>query len=128
MFQGHTSWQTSQPNTQSPVPFLRSSGTESRFSMVWYEMQRRASTTYGRGKAPVGHEGRQLEQSPQKSACGWSYGSQARSITSAASRTQLPWLRVIKQPFLPIQPRPASRAQAFSAMGPQSTEPYVRTP
>ena len=46
-FTGQTSWQISQPNTQSPIKGLSSRGIEPRSSIVRNEMQRRLSITYG---------------------------------------------------------------------------------
>lgn len=65
LFQGHTSWQTSQPNAQfSNWPFMLA-GICSFSSMVKYEMQRLPSTWYGATMACVGQASRQRVQLPQ---------------------------------------------------------------
>src|SRR5262245_29254097 len=86
-FQGQTSWQTSQPKIRPPKPDRNGTGTTSGFSMLWYEMQRRASTTPGAGNAPVGQAPRQSVQSPQRRSDGVSYASTSRStnITDSVS-------------------------------------------
>ena len=127
-FQGHTSWQMSQPATQGPRAAAIPGGSAgSRFSIVWKARQRRASTTKGSGMAPVGQASRQALQAPQWGVAGASAGS-SRLVSRWPSSSQEPRSRWIRLPCLPIQPRPASSAQALSSRGALSTQARQRTP
>jgi hypothetical protein len=64
-FHGQTSWQMSQPKSQSPIGAWNSSAMAPRCSIVRYAMQRRASSAYGAGSAPVGHAVRHAVHVPQ---------------------------------------------------------------
>ena len=66
-------------------------------------------------------------QSPHRSGWGSSAASSA-SVTSAPSKSQEPSFSWMRQPFLPIQPIPASCAHAFSSTAPASTSQYTRAP
>ena len=84
-FQGQTSWQTSQPNSQSPIPACISGGTPPRCSIVQYEMHLRGSNSYG-VIASVGQASTHRVQVPHRSTAGASGASVAVVTTSPSSR------------------------------------------
>src|SRR5271157_4405627 len=112
---GQTSWQISQPYTCLPMASRNSSGIFPRNSMVRYEMQRRASSTYGSTSAPVGQASRHCRQFPQRSAGGASAGASDGAKPSDSFSNSV---------FLPSQPSPAYLAKIRSATGPVSA--YAR--
>src|SRR5580704_8032855 len=83
-------------------------------------MHLRESSTYGSGKASVGHASRQRVQVPQCDvSCGAS-GSSSTSVNRPARKIQLPCRLLISIVFLPNHPRPAARAKSRSSMGAES--------
>ena len=84
-------------------------------------MQRRASSSHGPTMAWVGHTSIQAVQLPQCSVAGASAGS-GRSVYSSPRKNQEPARRWIRLVCLPIQPKPALRASAFSSTGALSTK------
>ncbi|MNE96572.1 hypothetical protein D3C80_1947890 [compost metagenome] len=85
-FHGQTIWQSSQPNTRLPIFDRSSTGMGPRNSMVRYEMQRRASSTYGPTNAWVGQMSRQAWQRPQCSLVVASSTGSGRSTNSSARK------------------------------------------
>jgi hypothetical protein len=79
-------------------------------------MQRRASSSYGATIARVGQISMQAVQLPQCVLTGSSAGS-GRSVKISPRKNHDPSWRSRRFVCLPIQPRPASRASAFSSTG-----------
>src|SRR5207253_850423 len=100
---GHTSWQMSQPNSQSPSNGRNSRGIGPRCSIVWNDRQRRLSSTYGPVMAPVGQAAPHRVQPPQLLRSGLSDSSAAVVITSPSS-TQEPTPGSRRFVLLPVQP------------------------
>ena len=99
------------------------------FSIVWYEMHRRASTTPGAGNAAVGHASMHRVHFPQRSptapgsarpVSGGS-GASSRRVRMDAMKSQFPCVREISIEFFPTKPAPERAAQALSRTGPVST-------
>ena len=116
LFQGHTNWQSSQPNTLLPIALRNSTGIASRDSIVRYEIHRVASNKFGLTKAFVGHASMQAEQLPQCSEVGSSIG-RGMSVYSSPKKNHEPAFLLINMVFLPIHPCPAFSAKARSRMG-----------
>ena len=125
---GQTSWHTSQPNTRVPMAMRSSRGMGPRFSMVRYEMQRRASSDIGPLKAPVGHASRQARHSPHRLGGGpAALGSSSTSSRSSPSMKYEPSPGAISMLFLPTKPRPARAASSRSSTGAVSTHGRAAT-
>lgn len=120
-FQGQTSWHTSQPYSQPSRLLRMSSGnsTSGLVSIVQYEMQRRASTTYGSTIAFVGHASIQAVHVPQWSAIG-SSGSRSIVEITTPKKKKLPMSRRKMLLCFPCQPNPDRTAHCFSKTGPVS--------
>ena len=89
-FQGHTSWQISQPKTCLPTPSRNSSGIAPRSSIVRYEMHRRESSRHvpspAGTNASVGQASMHRRQLPQRSAAGPPNSPSISSDTSSTPR------------------------------------------
>jgi len=70
--------------------------------------------------APVGQAGMQAVHVPQWALAGAS-GGRGRSVRISPRKNHEPASRAIRLVCLPIQPRPALRASAFSSTGALST-------
>ena len=128
-FQGHTSWQMSQPNTWRPMPGRSGSGTGPA------QLDGEVRRCTGANRAPrlvlpgtpvgtmaaVGHASMQRVHEPQRSAGGWS-GARSSDSNSSPRKNHEPRAWLIRQVFLAIQPRPACRAYARSSSGAVSTQ------
>jgi len=81
-------------------------------------MQRRASSWYGAVMARVGQMSRQAVQLPQRDVTGSAaVAAIGRSVQISPRKNQEPASRFSTSVCLPIQPRPALRASAFSSSG-----------
>jgi hypothetical protein len=84
-------------------------------------MQRRASSRYGPRIAWVGQISMQRLQLPQCALAGVIDRQRQIGIQLAEKKVRAGAFRLISTVCLPIQPRPALRASAFSSTGAEST-------
>src|SRR6185295_19955512 len=127
-FQGHTSWQISQPNAHlSNLPFTSSGISISFNSMVKYEIHLLPSTTLPGRMAFVGQASIHLVHVPHRSFANASSCSSSRSVINVAIKKNEPLSFVRRFPFLPIHPRPLRCAQLLSSTGAESTNPLPCT-
>src|SRR5690606_28230852 len=91
------------------------------------EMHLLASICAGATIASVGQASIQRVQVPQKSPANGASYSNGKSTISVARKKKDPDFLVIRLAFLPIQPKPVSRAQARSSTGALSTNPRPST-
>src|SRR5437763_11647517 len=105
---GHASWQSSQPYKRSPSASRNSSGKSPGAWRRWAR-QRRASSTPGATRAPVGQAGKQRVHVPHPSATGIATGSVA-SVTTDPSTNHEPCSGSSTFVFFPYQPSPARTA------------------
>src|SRR6266436_148690 len=102
-----------------------SDGIAPRNSIVRYEMQRRASSTYGSTRALVGHASMHRLQFPHKSAAGVSAapndGVRSSVVTITPRNNHDPRSSLMRQVFFASHPSPAYFAATRSTIGPVST-------
>ncbi len=110
-----------------PIAARKSRGIGPLCSMVRYEMQRRASSRYGAGKAAVGQMSRQARQEPQLSSTGASAG-RSSVVKIAPRNSHEPNWRETRFVCLPCQPRPALAASGFSITAAVSTNTLTSPP
>ena len=126
LFQGHTSWQMSQPATHPVFEIAAqiSWGAPSR-SIFHVERHRRQSKLKG-SRAFVGQASMHRVHEPHLSPSTGESGSISTSKSSTPRQPQLPPFPVIRSVFLPCQPRPALTASFFSKIGAVSTHTSPR--
>src|SRR3954462_3255302 len=110
-----------------PMALRNSLGIGPLLSMVKYEMQRRASSLYGAGKADVGQMSRQARHEPQLSAPALSRG-RSSVVKIAPRNSHEPNSRETRLVCLPCQPNPAASAIGFSITAAVSTKTLTSPP